>query len=146
MKKKNVLNAKYRVTMKPNPARQAALYSFLLMRGNKWTSMEEVTDSISLYPAFFRSYYHNSNARRMLSFDISQINRSSEYDKLIISNSRGIKLATESESHTFLKNEIREIFRKLAGVRAMIRKMRRNNQIDLEGQIAEAFLQEGKDG
>lgn len=123
--------------------RQEALYSFLGMRGNKWTSMEEVTDSISLYPAYFTGYYHNSNARRMLTSDISFINRSSRYEKIIVSDNNGIKLGTEREANIFLKRELGEIFRKLGNVRRMMRKVRRDQQIDLEGRIAEAFLKEG---
>lgn len=120
--------------------RQAELYDFLLGRGNKWTSMEQVTDSISLYPAFFQSKYHDSRARRMLTEDIHVINGSDTYFKIIISGNKGIKLATEEELSNFLKSETKEIFKKLKTVRKMMHKASRDQQIDLEGRIAEAFL------
>lgn len=132
----------------PNIMREDALVAFLSLRGDKWVSMEETTDSISLYPAFFREHYHNSTARRMLSFDIEQINRSDRYDKIIMSDKRGIKLASNpQEAEAWINVELTEIFQKLARVRCMMRKLRRNQQITLEGRICEAFLQEGgKDG
>ena len=61
-------------------ARQEALYNFLLARGDIWTSMEQCTDSISLYPAFFTGYYHNSAARRLLTEDIRYINTDPRYE------------------------------------------------------------------
>lgn len=122
--------------------RQAELYDFLQGRGNKWTSMEQVTDSISLYPAFFQSKYHDSRARRMLTEDIHVINGSDTYFKIIMSGNKGIKLATEDELNSFLKSETKEIFKKLKTVRKMMKKASRDQQIDLEGRIAEAFLHE----
>lgn len=120
--------------------RQVALYDYLLSRGNKWTSMEQVTDSINLYPAFFKSNYHNSNARRLLTKDIHEINCNDTFFKIIISGNEGIKIATEEECDRFLKSETREIFKKLKAVRKMMRKASRDQQIDLEGRIAQAFL------
>lgn len=121
--------------------RQVALYDYLLSRGNVWTSMEQVTDSINLYPTFYTGYYHNSSARRMLTNDIKAINSSETFFKIIISGSDGIKIATEEEAYSFLKSESKEIFKKLKSVRKMMNKASRDQQIDLEGRIAEAFLQ-----
>ena len=53
----------YKKTMsKQNTERQEALYRFLLSRGDNWTSMEQATDSVKEYPAFFTSHYHNAPA------------------------------------------------------------------------------------
>lgn len=122
--------------------RQVALYDYLLSRGNKWTSMERVTDSISLYPAFFTSNYHDSCARRMLTRDIRDINASDTFFKIIISGNEGIKLATEQELSKFVKSEVAEIFRKLKNVRRIMKKASRDQQLDIEGRIAEAFLKD----
>ena len=120
--------------------RQQALYEYLLRRGDKWTSMEQTTDSINAYPAFFTTVYHNSNTRRLLTRDIEAINNSSAYEKVIVSGSKGIKLATEKEFSIFVNSELKEIFTKLKRVRKIARKGTRDQQIDLEGKIAEAFL------
>ena len=136
-------------THKPGPraeedeARQEALYSFLLARGDKWTSMEQTTDSIPLYPAYFRNSYHNSTARRLLTRDIEAVNSADKFEKIIVSGSRGIKLATETDFEKFLEAELREVFRKLKRLRRLARKGSHDQQIDLEGRIAETFLGDG---
>lgn len=127
-------------TPEDNTVRREALYRFLLSRGDQWTRMEQATDSVSLYPAYFRTVYHNSAARRLLTSDIEAINASESFQKIIVSGSRGIKLATEEDFDKFLHAEFREIFRKLKRVRRIAKKGSRNQQLDLEGRIAEAFL------
>ncbi len=123
--------------------RQEALYRFLLSRGDRWTSMEQTTDSIKQYPCIFRTTYHNSGARRLLTRDIEEINASDLYPKVIISGSKGIKLANEDEFEEFIMAELAEIFRKLKRVRRVIKKGRKDQQIDLEGEIREAFIGDG---
>ena len=127
-------------TPEEDRARQEELYKFLLGRGDKWTSMEQTTDTIRLYPAYFRTTYHNSTARRLLTRDIETINLSGRYEKVIISGARGIKLATRDEFSRFVKAECREIFAKLKRVRQIIRKGSDDQQVDFEGEIREAFL------
>lgn len=127
-------------TPEENRARQEALYDFLLARGDKWTSMEQTTDSIPLYPTYTRSTYHNSTARRLLTRDIEAVNASEKFEKIIISGNKGIKLANENDFQKFLKTEFGEIFRKLKRVRLIASKGGKDQQIDLEGQIREAFL------
>lgn len=129
-------------THEENAVRQEALYRFLLARGNAWTSMEQTTDSISMYPAYFRTTYHNSAARRLLTHDIEQINGSERFAKIIVSGSHGIKLANESEFSRFLTAELKEVFRKLSRVRKLARKAGRDQQIDIEGKIKSSFLTE----
>lgn len=129
-------------TLDENTARQDALYRFLLDRGDTWTSMEQTTDSVKEYPAFFSRNYHNSKTRRMLTTDIEEINSSAKYEKIIISGNLGIKLANEREFGKFIKSELREIFKKLRRVRRIAKKGSHDQQINVEGRIAEAFLKE----
>ncbi len=124
--------------------RQEALYRFLLSRGDRWTSMEQATDSVNEYPAFFTGHYHNSRARRLLTGDIERINGSDHYDKIIVSGSRWIKLATEQDFSRFLEAELREVFRKLKRLRRIAKKGSRDQQLDMEGRIADVFLDAGK--
>lgn len=127
-----------------NAERQQELYNLLLARGDKWSSMEFLTDSIKLYPAFFTTNYHNSRARRMLTADIEYINNSDKYEKIIVSTSRGVKLASEKDFEKFLSSELREVFAKLKRLRKLAKKGSRDQQQDLEGRIAETFFYEGK--
>ena len=129
-------------TPEQNALRQEALYRFLLRRGDEWTSMEETTRRVELYPHINSNYHshHNSSARRLLTRDIEKINASDNYEKIIISGNRGIKIADENEFRAFLRSELREIFAKLRRVRQIARKGSRDQQIDIEGRIAQAFL------
>lgn len=129
-------------TPEENRARQEALYDFLLARGDKWTSMEQTTDSIPMYPTYTRSTYHNSTSRRLLTRDIEAVNSADKFEKIIVSGKYGIKLANENDFQKFLKSEFGEIFRKLKRVRTIARKGSRDQQIDLEGQVRDAFLSE----
>lgn len=124
-------------------ARQEKLYRFLLSRGDAWTSMEQTTDSIPEYPTYFRTNYHNSMARRMLTRDIEQINSSDEFEKIIISGNRGIKLSSATEFERFIRAELSEIFRKLKRVRSLIKKGSLDQQITLEQEIMEPFMRDG---
>ena len=123
-----------------NAERQQELYNLLLARGDEWSSMEFCTDSIKLYPAFFTTNYHNSRARRMLTADIEYINNSDKFEKIIVSTSRGVKLASEKDFEKFLSAELREVFGKLKRLRKLAKKGTRDQQINLEGEIADAFL------
>ena len=120
--------------------RMEALYRFLLDRGDRWTSMEQVTDSISAYPCYFRTNYHNSSARRMLTADVAWLNERGPYDGIIISGNKGIKLANKEELGQFIKSELAEIFRKLKRVRGIARKAELDQQFDLDGQIRDVFI------
>lgn len=130
-----------RYTAEENKERQEALYRFLLSRGDHWTPSDMATSFVIQYPAYFGDKYHSSNASRLLSSDIQEINGSRDYDCIIISGNRGIKLATEEEYERFVNAELKEIFDKLRRVKKVIKKGRRNMQLDMEGRIAEAFLE-----
>lgn len=132
---------KYAKSAAENAARREELYKFLLSRGEKWTSMERCTDTIRLYPAYFRTTYHNSSARRMLTHDIEAINADAAYEKIIISGSHGIKLATQSEFDKFVASETKEIFLKLRRLRGIMRKGSVDQMLDLQGKITEAFVE-----
>lgn len=120
--------------------RICALMLYLYERGDKWTPMSRVTDSVKLYPAFFNTNYHNSWARRLLTKDIEYINSTDVFDRIIISGSKGIKIASEDELTDFLKAETVEVFRKLKRLRKIAKKAARDQQITLEGKIKEVFL------
>ena len=123
-----------------NRTRQEELYFFLQKRGNRWTRMAQVTDSIKLYPAFFTGNYHNSRTRRLLTRDIETINSSDHYSKIIVSGSRGIKLASSQEFERFARSELSEVFKKLRRVRKIISKGNHDQQTTLEGEIVDAFM------
>ena len=129
-----------RATPQESSARQEALYNFLLSRGDNWTSLRQVTDSINLYPTFFTGSYHNSGARRLCTGDIEAINTSKRYDKIIVSGARGVKIANKKDLDRFLSAEWKEVNRKITRIRNLAKKGTADQQMDLEGKITEAFL------
>lgn len=127
--------------------RQEALYAYLLARGDGWISMKAAAYCTKLYPDFKLSDdFHDTTARRWMTRDIQAINESPDYEKVIISGSEGIKLATEEEFDAFIAAEYKEIFKKLMRVRRIAKKGGADRQMDIEGQIREAFVEVRKDG
>ena len=125
--------------------RQNALYEYLLNNGDEWTSQVQVARD--LFEHFGNGEcclepkeYHDTTERLELSQTISQINFSSEYEKIVISSSKGIKLANEEEFDRYIKGQYKSAIRKLARVYAMAKKGNRHNQIDFGGHTVEAFL------
>ncbi len=110
--------------------RQDELYAFLASRED-WTPMRDVAGNLrGIYGWGWGSGgFHNSGIRRMITDDIEKINQSDEYDMIIISGSRGIKLATRGEFARWATAEYAEIFRKLKRVRHL------TDKAGLDGQL-----------
>lgn len=124
-----------------------ALYDYLLEKGNQYTSQSEIARD--LYAEYGNAEcclepkdYHNTNERLKLLHDCREINLNPMFEKIIISNSKGMKLATEEEFYKYINNQYRAIFRKLKRIREIERKARRNNQITFMGNFVEAFLKD----
>ena len=123
-----------------------ALYEYLESVGDNWTPQSQVARD--LYEHFgngecclFPEEYHNTTERLELSQTISHINFSPEFEKIIISSSKGIKLANEEEHRIYVKSLHKSALRKLARVYAMAKKGNLNGQIDFGGHTVESFLE-----
>lgn len=123
--------------------RRGMLYAFLLSREG-WTSMADVAYRLrEHYPDYgWVSSFHNSAVRRRITADIEAINESEDYPMIIISGRRGIKLADRDEFERFVQAESGELYRKFKRLRRMIRKAGRDRQIDLEGAVVGAFMED----
>jgi hypothetical protein len=122
--------------------RRRVLYNTLLNLGDKWMMQEDLLELMQdYYPNALCKDMHNSTARRMLSADIQAINSNSDYDKLILSGSKGIKLATHDECVKYFKNQYRAIFAKLKRTRVIQRKAASDGQFLLiEGLPIDSFI------
>jgi hypothetical protein len=127
--------------------KQKALYEYLETAGDNWTPQVQVARD--LYEYFGNSEcclepkdYHNTTERLKLLYDCREINSNPIFEKIIISNSKGIKLATEEEFYKYINNQYSSIFRKLKRVREIECKAKRNNQINFMGDYVEAFLKD----
>lgn len=125
---------------------QKKLYEFLLEKGDKYTSQAEIARE--LFSEFGNGEcclepkdYHNTTERIHLLCCKQSINDSAEFEKIIISNSKGMKIATESEAERYLRNEYTALFRKLRRLRKMEKKCNLHNQITIGGRTIDAFLE-----
>lgn len=125
--------------------RQIALYEYLLEKGDTYTSQAEIARDLYEYYGngeccLEPKDYHNTNERLRILMDIREINAGADFEKLIISNSKGVKIATEEEFERYIKNLYNSVFKKLKRVRIMEKKGNANGQIDFNGDTVEAFL------
>lgn len=125
--------------------REQALYRYLSEVGDKWTSQAQVARD--LYEHFGNGEcclapeeYHNTHERHLLSKTIAEINLLPDFHKIIISSSKGIKLANEEEHKRYVTNQYRSILRKLKRTRIMEKKGNANGQITIDGRTIEAYL------
>lgn len=126
--------------------RQIALYAYLLKKGERYTLQNEIANDLFEYYGNDESFFglkefHDTHKRCVLSEDISQINSNKEFEKIIISSPRGIKLANEEEFDRYVKSQYNSAIRKLARVYAMAKKGNRHGQIDFGGHTVESFLE-----
>lgn len=126
--------------------RQKALYEFLLEQGEKYTPQSEIARE--LYNEFGNGEcclapkeYHGTSERLDLLRCKQSINDSADFEKIIISNNKGMKIATETEAERYLANQYKALFRKLRRLRTMERKCNLHNQITVDGHTIDAFLE-----
>lgn len=126
--------------------RQKALCVYLLSRNGEWTTHAEIARD--LYADYGNAEcclepkdYHNSTERTLITDDCREISISPDFDKIIISSSKGIKIANEAEFDRYIKSQYNATIRKLARIYKMAKKGNRNGQIDFGGHTVESFLE-----
>jgi hypothetical protein len=125
--------------------RHEALYNYLLGKGDTWTPQVEVARD--LFEHFGNGEcclapeeYHDTQERHLLSKAISEINLSPEFDKIIVSSVKGIKIANEEEHQRYVLGQYRAALRKLKRVVIMEKKGNLNGQIGINGKTISAFI------
>ena len=126
--------------------RQEALYNYLLTRNGEWTTHAEIARELYGYYGNAECClepkdYHNSTERNLITKDCREISTSSDFEKIIISSGKGVKIANEAEAERYLANQYKALFRKLRRIRTMERKCNLHNQITVEGHTIDAFLE-----
>ena len=128
--------------------RQWALYNFLKERGDQWTTQIDIAYALSQFydTTFSDEKFHDSRARLQITMDIRAINDSDIIQKIIISSSKGVKIANESEFNTYIGREINAAVRRLMRAKKKAQKGNRDGQMRLvlnkERDTIEAFLKE----
>lgn len=127
--------------------RQWALYNLLKNNPDTYFKQSEIAFKLKDYYVRDLSVnFHDSGARLLITRDIRAINESSVIQKVIISNSNGVKLASREEFEQYIKSEYAMIFRKLKRTRQKARKAGLDGQIRFtagkERNTVEAFVDE----
>lgn len=126
-------------------ARQWAVYNLLKNNPDRYrTQLEIVLLLREFFPQEFTlDAFHDSAARHTLTADIRAINQSEVIQKIIISNSKGVKIASQEEFAKYINAEFAAIFRKLERTRQKARKAGLDGQMRIvlgsERDTIEAF-------
>ena len=127
-----------------NP-RQWALYNLLKNNPDRYITQLELAYTLREFydTSFYNDQFHDSPTRHMLTKDIRAINQSEVIQKIIISNSRGVKIASSAEFEQYINAEFASIFRRLARTRQKARKAGLDGQMRIvmgqERDTIEAF-------
>ena len=105
-------------------ARQWAVYNLLKNNPDRYLTQLDIVLRLQEWFVidFTADTFHDSNARHMLTNDIRTINKSEAIQKIIISTSKGVKIASNAEFEKYINAEFASIFRKLARTRQKARK------------------------
>lgn len=123
-------------------SRQRALYELLCANPDKRFKQIEIAQMLPQHyenSAQDLATFHFSYARRAMTNDIRIINESAETDKIIISDSGGIKLASKAEFERYISGEYAAIFRRLKRTRNKARKAGLDGQMRFIGDTVQAF-------
>ena len=126
-------------------ARQWAVYNLLKNNPDRYMTQIEIVYALKEFydVSFYNEQFHDSNARHMLTADIRTINKSDVIQKIIISNSKGVKIANREEFEKYISAEFASIFRKLARTRQKAKKAGLDKQMRIvlgnERDTIEAF-------
>ena len=127
-----------------NP-RQWAVYNLLKNNPDKYLTQIQIVYALKEYydVSFYNDQFHDSAARHMLTNDIRKINNSDVIQKVIISCSKGVKIASSEEFARYINAEFASVFRKLARTRRKAKKAGLDGQMRLvlgsERDTIEAF-------
>ena len=111
--------------------RQWKLYRYLKERGDEWTTQLDIACALSDYydTKFDITKFHDSKARLQITMDIRALNDSETIQKIIMSSSKGVKIANRNEFNTYIGREIN------AAVRRLMRAKRKAEKGNRDGQM-----------
>ena len=127
-----------------NP-RQWALYNLLKNHPDRYLTQLEIAYALKEFydTSFYNDQFHDSATRHLLTKDIRAINKSEVIQKIIISTSKGVKIASSEEFAKYINAEFASIFRKLARTRQKAKKAGLDGQMRIvlnsERDTIEAF-------
>lgn len=133
--------------------RQWKLYELLKDNTHRWITQLEIQQTMKLeYPDYDgQQNFHDSGARLWITNDVQKINESDVIQKIILSSSNGIKIASADEYRVWSQNKWKSLKQQLARLAWKDHKARLDGQMKLvfgesmERDYYEAFVKEYKD-
>lgn len=126
-----------------NP-RQWNLYCALKELGDQWITQKQLAELIGYYSFDRNENFHDTQARKLMTKDIRAINESNVIQKIIITGSKGVKLATREEFAKYVNCEFKSVLAKLQRVRNKYKKAGLDGQMRIvfnaERDTIEAFF------
>lgn len=117
------------------------LYEILSNNSNTYLTQQEVWERLNgvLWDKT-DTPFHDSHERMLLTKQINRLNRSYDFNGLILSTSKGIKLATEEEAIKAVKSIYATALKKLKYARELETKINRDGQFDIEFKEYKFFI------
>lgn len=118
--------------------RQKRLLEFLKMNDDTYLSQYDISRQLP-YLYFYdgeQEDFHNAKARHWITDDIRAINADHSIEAIILSNGRGVKIATKEEFEQSIKAELAAIFRRLKRAYAKARKGANSGQLGFDGNLS----------
>lgn len=128
--------------------RQKELYNLLIKLSEvwptRWWSKETLCDILN---RFYPRYLENNSEHNSISFgrlrrDIREINRSDNYQKIIVSSKEGYKLATAEEATKYIKSRFKRDLKSLKLDWHLKKKYELNGQLDIDLKEFKPFIDE----
>lgn len=119
-------------------SRQWKLYEFLKTTQNRWITQQEIYNALKAngdYTNFDGDdrLFHDSTARMEIGLDIQHLNESYIIQKIILTNSNGVKIANEDEYKAYSLSRWKSL-------KGMIKRLAwKDNKAKLNGQMKLVF-------
>lgn len=125
--------------------RQWKLYEFLKSQTD-WVKQEHISSSLPDLYGTDETPFHDTMARMHITNDIRAIKKSDVIQKIILSNAKGVKIATADEFDDYFEKKSASLKRQFKLLYKQLKKAQANNQTRIvfnsERDIIEAFINE----
>lgn len=130
------------------------IYNYLKDHTGEWVPQEHLALDLfgdELYKEGYAYYanfnFHNSNVRKKLTNAIRNLNNSSVIQKIILSSSKGVKIADKDEIDNYIGRQINSVIKRLNRVKKIAKKASLDGQCKIifgkyERAVIEAFPSE----
>ena len=122
--------------------RQWKLYEFLKSQ-NDWVKQEHISSSLPDLYGTDKTPFHDTMARLNITNDIRAIKKSDIIQKIVISTTKGVKIATQDDFGIYFDRKLKSLKKQMKLLYKQLKKAQLNNQTRIvynsERDFIEAF-------